>query len=101
MNNLIFVICGFIIIWGLYKVFTFIHFRRLKNILNGTDIDAFKKMLGNKYQYKTLSNGLLRCKWSNWLIIVKANFNEEGKLICRRIKPYNIFRLKSEILFKA
>lgn len=99
MNNLYIFTGGLIIIWCIYKLFTFLLFQRLKNKLRDSDIDVFKKMLGEKYKYRTLTNGLLRCKWSNPILIVKANFDEEGKLICTKIQPYNIFRLKFELSF--
>ncbi len=99
MNRIVFIISGLLLFWCSYKLITFLIFQRLKSKLKGADIRVFIRFFGKKYQYRMLNNGLLRCKWSNGWLIVKANFDEEGKLICNEIISFKFFRLKSEILF--
>lgn len=82
-----------------YKLFTFLTFLILKARLKNGNFDSFTKILGTKYKYRLMFNGLKRYKWSKLWITVKANFDENGNLICHKIQPEFIFKLKSELSF--
>ena len=101
MHKIFFLVLSLLLVGVIYKGLSFLYFQRLKHKLKDGDIDTFKKLLGQNYQYRDLYNGLTRCKWFKGWLVIKANFNEEGKLICSRIIPYNFLRLRSEMLFSA
>ncbi len=82
-----------------YKLFTFLIFLILKARLRNGNFDSFTRILGSKYQYRLTFNGLRRYKWSKLWFAVKANFDEKGNLICHKVEPQIIFKLKSELSF--
>lgn len=100
MNKWIYIISAlFVCFLILYKIFTIVYFIRLKTQLKDGDINTFTEVLGDNYKYRRLLSGLVRYKWSNGWMIIKANFDENGQLICTKIMPQIIFRLRSELLF--
>lgn len=62
-------------------------------------METFKKVLGKNYQYKVLLNGLIRCKWYVSRIVIKADFDENGNLMCDEITMYHFSARKSEMLY--
>ena len=98
MPKLIFYISTILCLWAIYRALPFLYFQKLKTMKNG-NLETFKNKLGDTYQYKTLYNGLIRCKWHKGWVVIKANFDEEGNLISNHIVPYNFLGLRAEILF--
>lgn len=90
---------GVIGVLVLYKLFTLLLFLILKSRLKQGNLDSFVRVLGQKYQYRRMINGLKRCKWSKLWVNVKASFDENGNLIYKKIHPYIFLRFKSELSF--
>ncbi len=97
--NKIFVISVFIFILVLYKAITIVFLLRLKTKLKDRDFNSFIELLGDKCQYRLMFYGYKRYKWSKRLIIVKANFNDDGVQISKKIKPLRLLKFKSELSF--
>ena len=99
MDYLPYIIGIFFAIFVVYKIVSLLYFILLKARLRNGDFKTFVKILGENHQHRLLLNGLIRYKWSQGWINVKANFDENGKLIRDKTLPIIIFKLKSELLF--
>lgn len=85
--------------WAAYKSFIWMLFWVLKRYLRNKNLDTFKKLLGKNYQAKSLGEGDKRYKWNKWIFSVKANFDNEGNLICNFIEPVKFWSFKSVLSF--
>lgn len=99
MSKINYVIFGFLVFLIMYKVFAFLIFLVLNAKLKEGNFDTFTRVLGENYQQRLLLNGLKRYKWSYAWIIVKADFDEKGMLICSTKRAMLFPKLKSQILF--
>lgn len=86
-------------IWAGYKSLIWMILWFLKRRLRKRNLEEFKKILGNKYQAKSLGEGDKRYKWNKWLYAVKANFDNEGNLIYNFIEPGKFWSIKSVLSF--
>lgn len=75
----------------LYKLTTFIVYSRIKKKLMGADLYTFTIHLGDDYVYRFLSDEIKRYKWKKGLLIIKASFDKEDKLVSNQILSFNIF----------
>ena len=94
----IYIIGGLLSLFLVYKLFTLLIFLILKAYLKKGNLDSFTRILGRKYRYRRMMNGLKRYKWSKIWINVKASFDEDGNLIFEKVKP-GILKFKSEVSF--
>lgn len=83
----------------LYKLLTLLIFLILKSRLEHGNLESFINVLGGKYQYRHMMNGLKRCKWSKAWINVKASFDDKGHLICKKVYPGLLSKFKTEVSF--
>jgi hypothetical protein len=88
-----------LMIWAAYKSFIWMFLWFLKNKLRSRSLDDFKRVLGNNYQAKSLGEGDKRYKWNKWFFAVKANFDNEGNLVCSFIEPVHFWSLQSVLSF--
>lgn len=85
--------------WACYKSFIWMFLWFLKRRLSKRDLEGFKKILGTKYQAKSLGEGDKRYRWNKWVYSVKANFDNEGNLVCNFIEPVKFWTLQSVLSF--
>jgi len=85
--------------WTAYKMMMWIFLWFLKIKLKGKTLEEFKKVLGNNYVVKKLGEGDKRYKWEKRLFSVKANFDNEGNMICNMMDPMKFWSLRSELSF--
>ncbi len=88
-----------LMIWAAYKSLIWMILWILKRRLRKRNIDGFKKILGSNYKAKSLGEGDKRYKWNKWLFAVKANFDNEGNLVCNFIEPVKFWSLQSVLSF--
>ena len=88
-----------LMIWAVYKSLIWMVLWFLKLRLRNRNLDGFKKLLGNNYQAKSLGEGDKRYKWSKRIFAVKANFDQEGNLVCSFIEPVRFWSLQSVLSF--
>lgn len=86
-------------IWAAYKSIIWIALWFLKQRLRKKNLEGFKQILGNNYQAKSLGEGDKRYKWNKWFFAVKANFDNEGNLVCSFIEPVHFWSLQSVLSF--
>jgi len=89
----------FLFVWAGYKSLIWIMLWFLKRHLKKKDLEGFKKVLGTNYKAKSLGEGDKRYKWNKWVFAVKANFDNEGNLICNFIEPVHFWSVKSVLSF--
>ena len=73
-------ICAFLLIIIIHKAMVRRYFLRVQAKLSHGNLDMFKKVLGQNFQYKPRTNGLIRYKWSKFWITIRADFDEDGVL---------------------
>ena len=95
----ILIIIGLLFILLVYKLVTYLYYLRLKKDLNNANLDFFIQQLGNKYQYKHLTNGSFRYKWAKRWIIIRANFDENGNFVKTDMASFNFIKILSEFTF--
>jgi hypothetical protein len=87
-------------IWTAYRFIGFsIHFffyLRLKN----KDLDHFVKVLGNDYYFKKMGEGDKRYKWTKWYIVIKANFDSDGRLVSQVATPFKYWHYSVVLSFQ-
>jgi len=88
-----------LMIWAGYKSLVWGLLWILKKQLRNRNLEGFKKLLGNNYKAKSLGEGDKRYKWNKWFFAVKANFDNEGNLICNFIEPVHFWSVKSVLSF--
>ena len=88
-----------LMIWAFYKTSIIMLLWVLKMRLKKKDLDGFKKILGNSYKAKSLGQGDKRYRWNKWFFSVKANFDNEGNLICNFIEPVRFWSFRSVLSF--
>jgi hypothetical protein len=101
MSTIAYIISGVLVFIALYKAFTFLLSLTLKAKLKRGDLNTFRKVLGENYQRRILINGLTRYKWSSLWMTIKADFDENGKLIYSKIMPIYLLSLKSQLFFTS
>ena len=101
MENILYIIAAIFSLLLIYKVVSFLYVLKLKNLLKNGDFNRFVHVLGENHQYRPRFNGLVRYKWSKGLVVIKANFDEAGQLVCHKIQPRIILSLKTQLLFVA
>jgi hypothetical protein len=89
-----------IIISFSYRFIGYLVYLYLIKKLAQKDLDFFIHYLGTDYKYKHLGNGDKRYKWEKWMVIIKGNFDEDGKLIVSKPEPFDFFSFKTTISFK-
>ncbi|MBU6157471.1 MAG: hypothetical protein KGP35_00435 [Bacteroidetes bacterium] len=87
-------------IWIIYKLISYFIYMFFIRKLVQKDLNYFIEFLGSNYVYKHLGNGEKRYKWKKWLIEIKGNFDEEGRLLVSRAEPLKFFSFKTIISFK-
>lgn len=101
MENLPYIVGICFSVLLIYKLASLLYFFFLKAKLRNGNLNTFTRIIGENYQHRPQFNGLIRYKWSKGWVNVKANFDEDGRLIFTKIQT-RIFRsLKSELLFIA
>jgi hypothetical protein len=88
-----------LMIWAAYKSIIWIALWFLKQRLRKKNLEGFKQILGNNYQAKSLGEGDKRYKWNKWFFAVKANFDNEGNLVCSFIERVHFWSLQSVLSF--
>ena len=91
MKSLAIYLWTIVIICVIYAVITFILFLRFKVILRNADLKTFKNVLGTNYQYREHHSGWVKYKWQIMFMIVKASFDQKGKLQEWEIKLFSFF----------
>jgi len=86
-------------VWAGYKSLIWMILWFLKRHLRRKNLEEFKKVLGTNYKAKSLGEGDKRYKWNKWFFAVKANFDNEGNLICNFIEPVHFWSVKSVLSF--
>ena len=81
----------------LYKSVSYLVYVFLKERLANRDLEEFERVLGKKYKYKPLMNGVNRCKWIKGFVIIKASFDMNNQLIRSQIQGVNLFKWVTEI----
>ena len=76
----------------LYKILTSIYYLWVQKELKHADLLGFKKLLGTEFEYKSILNGTRRCRWTNIFIVVKASFDEDGKLTTSHTQPNHFLK---------
>jgi len=85
--------------WASYKSLIWMFLSVLKKQLRKGDLDEFKRILGKNYTAKSLGGGDKRYKWNKYLFAVKANFDDEGNLLCSLIEPVQFWSLQTVLSF--
>ena len=88
-----------LVAWASYKSLIWMLLWVLKKPLRKRDLDGFKRLLGKNYTAKSLGEGDKRYKWNMYLFAVKANFDDEGNLLCSFIEPVKFWSLQSVLSF--
>lgn len=83
-----------------YKLITWLYYLRIRHLLANQPLDRFKKKLGHHCKYKPMLSGLKRYKWMNVWIIVKADFDDAGKLSNSNKISFRPMNIISEIVFE-
>jgi hypothetical protein len=87
--------------WCLYKMFAYLTFLGLRKKLQSANLDMFKDLLGNRYQFKHISDGIRKYKWFKGFVTIRGSFNEAGELIGKKISAsFNFFKLNNEVNFQ-
>ena len=86
-------------IWAAYKSIIWIALWFLKQRLRKKNLEGFKQILGKNYQAKSLGEGDKRYKWNKWFFAVKANFDNEGNLVCSFIEPVRFWSFQTVLSF--
>lgn len=89
-----------IVIWVGYRSIGYLIYLYLGKKIGSKDLDAFIDYLGTDYKYKYLSNGDKRYKWKKGIIIIKGNFDEDGKLIVNKPEPFVFFSFHTTVSYK-
>jgi hypothetical protein len=89
-----------IIVWTAYRFLGFcVHFFfyfKLKN----KNLDYFIKVLGNDYHFKKIGEGDKRYKWTKWYIVIKANFDSDGRLVSQARTPFKYWHYSVVLSFQ-
>ncbi len=86
-----------------YKGVTIAYYYYLRRKLKNATLDNFKAILGTKYQYRLIHTKATRYKWYKGWVIIRATFDDTGKLVSEDkpefnlIKPISEFNLSSSI----
>ena len=99
-KEVVFAFALIIFCWILYRLSGYILYLYLVKKMAQKDLESFISYLGSDYQYKHLGNGDKRYKWKKWFVVVKGNFDEDGRLIVSRPEPFDFFSYKSIVSFK-
>lgn len=86
-------------VWTAYKFLIWMLLWFLKRRLRKRNLEDFKKILGNNYQAKSLGDGDKRYNWNKGLFAIKANFDNEGNMMCNFIEPVKFWSLQSVLSF--
>lgn len=86
-------------VWAGYKSMIWMILWFMKRKLKKRNLDGFKQILGTNYHAKSLGEGDKRYRWNKRLFAVKANFDNEGNLICNFIEPVKFWSVKSVLSF--
>lgn len=99
MEKLPYIIGIFFIVLLIYKIASLLYFLIIKAKLRKGDLTTFTQVIGENHKHRPQLNGLMRYKWSKGWVNVKANFDENGRLIYTKIQTRIFLSLKSELLF--
>lgn len=90
-----------LLLFILYKWNGFRLYKKLKKCADAqlADLDFFKEVLGNSYEYKYSHRGYTRCRWVSFFYTVKASFNDDNMLRSAEIDDFKFFSLKNKISF--
>jgi hypothetical protein len=90
---------GLVAVFIMYKLLSYNLYRRMSTKFIKSNLDAFKKEFGTHSHFRNQKGGLHRHRWRKGLVVVKATFDSEGKIICTRMQPFRFFALHTEIIF--
>lgn len=99
MNNISAIIWSMLVVMLFYKLLTYLYYLQLKKELNRASLEFFIFRLGTNYQYKHLTNGTIRYKWSKRWVTIRANFDERGQFVKTEKTTRNFFKILSEFSF--
>jgi hypothetical protein len=100
LKEVVFAVALIFICWLLYRFLGYILYFYFVKKLSHKDLDLYIDYLGNNFQYKHLGNGDKRYKWKKWFVVIKGNFDEDGKLVVNTPEPFDFFSYKSIVSFK-
>jgi hypothetical protein len=89
-----------VIVWTAYRFVGYcIHLYFYFKLRNKT-LDEFINVLGKDYFFKKLSDGDKRFKWTKWYIQIKANFDDEGSQVSRKVTPFKFWHYAVVLSFQ-
>jgi hypothetical protein len=86
--------------WLLYKSITYVFiYNRLKKKLRNADLFTFITYLGEDYVYRFSADSTRRYKWKKGLLVIKASFDHDDRLSCKRISRFSLFTPFVKVIF--
>ncbi|MCU0374363.1 MAG: hypothetical protein MUF24_03555 [Chitinophagaceae bacterium] len=102
MKTIVFSLLFLLFIYIGYRVFaTIYYFRVLKGGLVQQNLEEFKQTLGVGYQFRYTADGIRRYKWRKGWYIIRASFDEAGRLINSHKNEVNLLRIVAEFTIPA
>ncbi|MFT3945418.1 MAG: hypothetical protein QM763_00475 [Agriterribacter sp.] len=92
--NFILIASGALLI--IYICIQVFRFSYLQKKLNHTNLDGYKKVLGENYRSKPIDQKTRRYKWEKGFFIIRAHFDEKGNLVGTQNISTRIFHKKKD-----
>ena len=94
-TNFILITLGVLIV--VYTCIQFWRFSYLWKKLNHTNLDGYKKVLGEGYRSRPVDMKTRRYKWDKGIFVVRAHFDDKGNLIGTQNISTRFSRKRKEI----